>query len=235
MLPRGTLLNTATVAAGGLIGWAIGTHVPSSYQQMVFSGLGIVTIGVGMKMLIGAKNILIIAGAIALGGILGLAIGIDAAFHHFAAWIQQQVGGDATSFISVMVTTSVLFCVGPMTLLGCMEDRLENKIDLLALKSTMDGVGAIFFAVKSGPAVMATAVVVLIFQSALTYAAKPLAPISADPELLAELSATGGVMLIATGLGLLEIKSLPVANYLPALALAPLFVVIGRRMQRKAA
>ncbi len=233
MLPRGTLLNTATVALGGAVGWAVGTHVPPTYQQIVMSGLGIVTVGVGLKMLIAVRNILIIAAAIAFGGMLGLAIGIDASFHQLAAWIQSFIGGDAASFISVMVATSVLFCVGPMTLLGCMQDRLENKIELLALKSTMDGVGAIFFAVKSGPAVMATAVVVLIFQSLLTFAAKPLAPISADPELLGELSATGGVMLVATGLGLLEIKSLPVANYLPALILAPLFVLLGRRWKRR--
>jgi len=116
-----------------------------------------------------------------------------------------------------------------------MQGRHEGKIELLALKSTMDGVGAIFFAVKSGPAVLATALVVLVVQSAITFAAKPLRPLSEDDDLLAELSAAGGVMLVGTGLGLLAIKSLPVANYLPALVLAPLFVVIGRRFTAKRA
>lgn len=236
MLPRGTLLNTATVAAGGLIGWAAGSRIPPSYQELVFAGLGIVTVGLGLKMLLGSKNILIVAAAIALGGMIGMALGFQEAVANMATWTKSTMGvHDDAGFVDIMITTSVLFCVGPMTLLGCMQDRLEGKSELLALKSTMDGVAAIFFAVKSGPAVLATAVVVLVVQSALTFAAKPLKPIGEDEDLLAELSAAGGVMLVGTGLGLLAIKSIPVANYLPALALAPMFVVIGRRISAKRA
>jgi uncharacterized membrane protein YqgA involved in biofilm formation len=236
VLPRGTLLNTATVALGGLIGWAAGARIPESYQELVFSGLGIVTVGLGLKMLLGSKNILVVAAAIALGGMIGMALGFQEAVANMATWMKTTMGvHDDAGFVDVLITTSVLFCVGPMTLLGCMQDRLEGKIELLALKSTMDGVGAIFFAVKSGPAVLATALVVLVVQSAITFAAKPLRPLSEDDDLLAELSAAGGVMLVGTGLGLLAIKSLPVANYLPALVLAPLFVVIGRRFTAKRA
>lgn len=232
MLPRGTLLNTATVAIGGLIGWAAGARIPASYQELVFAGLGIVTLGLGFKMLLGSKNILIVAAAIALGGMLGMAIGIQDALGHLATWMKIRLGAqDDAGFVDIMITTSVLFCVGPMTLLGCMQDRLEKRIELLALKSTMDGVASIFFAVKSGPAVLATAVVVLVFQSLLTICAKPLQPVGEDEELLAELSAAGGVMLVGTGLGLLAIKAIPVANFLPALVLAPLFVVVGRRVK----
>lgn len=232
MLPRGTLLNTATVAIGGLIGWAAGARIPASYQELVFAGLGIVTLGLGFKMLLGSKNILIVAAAIALGGMLGMAIGIQDALGQFATWMKIQLGAqDDAGFVDIMITTSVLFCVGPMTLLGCMQDRLEKRIELLALKSTMDGVASIFFAVKSGPAVLATAVVVLVFQSLLTICAKPLQPVGEDEELLAELSAAGGVMLVGTGLGLLAIKAIPVANFLPALMLAPVFVLVGRRVK----
>ncbi len=232
MLPRGTLLNTATVAIGGLIGWAAGARIPASYQELVFAGLGIVTLGLGFKMLLGSKNILIVAAAIALGGMLGMAIGIQDALGHLATWMKIQLGAqDDAGFVDIMITTSVLFCVGPMTLLGCMQDRLEKRIELLALKSTMDGVASIFFAVKSGPAVLATAVVVLVFQSLLTICAKPLQPVGEDEELLAELSAAGGVMLVGTGLGLLAIKAIPVANFLPALMLAPVFVLVGRRVK----
>lgn len=236
VLPKGTLLNTLTVALGGLIGWAAGSRIPPSYQELVFSGLGIVTVGLGMKMLLGSKNILVVAGAIALGGMIGMALGFQDSVANMATWMKGALGvQDDAGFVDIMITTSVLFCVGPMTLLGCMQDRLEGKSELLALKSTMDGVGSIFFAVKSGPAVLATALVVLVVQTAITFSAKPLKPLAEDENLLAELSAAGGVMLIGTGLGLLEIKSLPVANYLPSLALAPLFVIIGRRISSKRA
>lgn len=223
------------MALGGLIGWVAGARIPESYQELVFSGLGIVTIGLGMKMLLGSKNILIVAAAIAFGGMIGMALGFQDAVANMASWMKDTFGvHEDAGFIDVMITTSVLFCVGPMTLLGCMQDRLEGKIELLALKSTMDGVGAFFFAVKSGPAVLATALVVLVVQSAITFAAKPLRPVAEDDDLLAELSASGGVMLVGTGLGLLAIKALPVANYLPALVLAPLMVTIGRRWRARA-
>jgi uncharacterized membrane protein YqgA involved in biofilm formation len=248
LIPRGTLLNTATVAIGGLIGWALSSLAASAldqgYHDIVFSGLGIVTIGIGLKMLLGAKNVLVVAAAIALGGVLGKLMGIHESLEGLAEWMKQVLGAkNDQGFVSIMVGTSVLFCVGPMTLLGCIQERLENKIELLSLKSTMDGVGSIFFGAISGPAVLATAGVVLVFQSLLTFAAKPLKPMVDDEDMLADLSGAGGVMLVATGLGLLVLNKgpalrelqLPVSNYLPSLVLAPLFVLVGHRLRRRTA
>lgn len=207
-----------------------------AFKDIALSGLGIVTVGIGLKMLIGAKNILVVAAAIALGGVLGMALGVQTGLAGLADWTKGVLGvHDSGGFVDVMVATSVLFCIGPMTLLGCMQDRLENKIELLSLKSTMDGVGSVFFGAISGPAVLATAAVVLVFQSLLTLAAKPLKPVADDAEMLANLSGAGGVMLVGTGLGLLQIRALPVADYLPALALAPFFVWVGRRFRRNPA
>lgn len=241
------MLNTATVAMGGLIGWAISRAAAStldaSYSDIVFSGLGIVTVGIGFKMLLGAKNVLVVAAAIALGGVIGKVMGIHACVEGLAEWMKEALGAkDDQGFVSVMVGTSVLFCVGPMTLLGCIQERLENKIELLSLKSTMDGVGSVFFGMISGPAVLATALVVLTFQTLLTFAARLLKPLVDDEAMLADLSGAGGVMLVATGLGLLVLNKgpalrelqLPVSNYLPALVLAPLFVFIGHRFRRQA-
>lgn len=246
MIPKGTLLNAGAVALGGLIGWGISrvsaTALDPNINDLVFSGLGIVTIGIGMKMLMGAKNVLIVAAAISLGGVLGKLIGIHAAMEGLAEWMKHALGAaDDKGFVSIMVGTSILFCVGPMTLLGCIQERLENKIELLSLKSTMDGVGSIFFGAISGPAVLATSLVVLVFQSLLTFAAKPLRPIVDDEEMLADLSGAGGVMLVATGLGLLVMNKgpelrglqLPVSDYLPSLILAPLFVLIGNAVRRR--
>lgn len=233
MIPRGSLLNAATVFVGGLIGWGLSRQIDASYQQIAMNGLGIVTVGIGMKMLLGSKNIIAVAAAIALGGMLGLALGIQSGIGAFAEWVKGLLGlTQDAQFVNTVIGTSVLFCVGPMTLLGCMQDRLEKRIDLLALKSTMDGIGAIFFAAVSGPAVMVVSLVVLVFQSLLTFSAKALEPLSKDEELLSEFSGAGGVMLIGTGINLLELKQLPVANYLPSLALAPLFVWGARRISR---
>jgi uncharacterized membrane protein YqgA involved in biofilm formation len=235
---RGTLLNTATVAVGASLGLLVGSSIPPQYQQTAMAGLGLVVVGIGVKLFLQSKNVLYIAGAIALGGILGTALGIDLGLHDLTEWVRGQVGG-GTHFNQGLITCSILFCVGPLTLLGCIKDGLEGDIELLSVKSTMDGFGAFFFATALGRdggfGVLLSALVVLVYQGLLTLLARPLRPLASDTDLFAEVSGSGGVMLMAIGLGLLEIRSLPVANYLPALVLAPLFVWLGRRFGRRKA
>lgn len=224
---KGTLLNTATVAIGATIGAAAGTHIPDSYKGLVLSGLGLVTLGLGIKLFLQSKNVLIVAAAISLGGILGTLIGIQTGIVHFGEWAKATLGGEGR-FAEGVVTASVLFCIGPTTLLGCIQDGLEKKIDLLALKSTLDFFAAIFLAATMGWGVLLSAAVVLVFQGILTLSARFLRPVAQDEALLAELTGTGGIMILGIGLGLLEIKSLPTADYLPAIFLAPCFVAIGK-------
>lgn len=235
--PRGALLNFATVFAGALVGLLVGSALPERLKIVALSGLGLVTVGMSIKMFLQARNLLAVAAAVALGGVLGSAIGIDAGLQSFAEFMRQRTGGgDAAQFNTALVATSVLFCVGPMTLLGCIEDALENRLNLISVKSTMDGIAAVFFAAASrsaGLGVLTTAFVVLVVQTVLTLAARALKPLADDEELMAEFTGTGGALLMGTGLGLLQIKSLPVADYLPALVLAPLFVSLGRRRTRK--
>jgi uncharacterized membrane protein YqgA involved in biofilm formation len=224
------------VAIGALIGWGISKYVHPEYQLVAMSGLGLITVGLGLKMFLEAKHILIIAGAIAFGGMIGLGLGLQVGIENFANWAKHVFGGEhAGHFSEAIITTSILFCVGPMTLLGCLQDGLEGKIELLAIKSTMDGIAAIFFAAALGPGVLVTAGVVLVVQSAITYFAKPLKPIAGDQEMLSEITGSGGVMLMGIGLGLLNIKDLPVATYLPALVLAPLGVVVMRKFKLRKA
>lgn len=226
---RGTLLNTATVAAGGTVGLLVGKAIPGSFQTVALHGLGLVTCGIGIKMFLQGKNPLITALAIAGGGVLGLWIGIHHGIELIAEWSKVHLGQSGESrFVDGVVTTFVLFCVGPMTLLGCMEDGLEHKIELLSLKSTLDGIASIFLAALYGAAILVTAVLLLLFQGALTLLAKPLEPIAKNEAMLGETTAAGGVIMMAIGLGLLEIVNLKPANYLPAIFIAPTAVAIGR-------
>jgi uncharacterized membrane protein YqgA involved in biofilm formation len=232
----GTFLNTGTILVGGTAGYYVGKGIPSNYQEIALGGLALVTIGLGIKMFLGAKHILIIAGAIAFGGIIGLALGLQNGVDNFAHWAMREFGGDHPGrFVDAVVTTSILFCVGPMTLLGCLKEGLEGNMELLAIKSTLDGIGAFYFAATLGPGVLVTAGVVLILQSALTLLAKPLQPVVNDEEMLSEITGAGGVMLMGIGLGILKIKDLPVTCYLPALVLAPLAVVVMRKFQARRA
>ena len=226
---KGTLLNTGTILGGSLLGLLIGRAVPAAAQDIALSGLGLVSFGLGIKMFLGSKNLLVVAGAIAIGGILGLLLGLQAGLNSLADWVKVSVGGGGT-FSEGLVAACVLFCVGPMTLLGCIQDGLEGKSELLALKSTMDGVASLFLAASLGIGVTFSALFVLVFQGAITLLARPLSGLREDKELLGELSGTGGVILLAIGLSLLDIKKLPTANFLPALALAPLLILLQRRL-----
>jgi len=231
---RGTLLNTATVATGSAVGLAVGKAIPGAYQVVALHGLGLVTCGIGVKMFLQGKNPLISAISIAGGGVLGLALGIHHGIELIAEWSKAQFGQTGTNhFAEGLVTSFVLFCVGPMTLLGCMQDALEKKIELLSVKSTLDGIASIFLAALYGAGVLVTALLLLLFQGALTLLARPLQPIAKDEQMLAETTAAGGAIMLATGLGLLDIASLRPANYLPAILIAPAVVAIGHRFGKK--
>lgn len=230
---KGTLLNTATVAVGATIGWIVGKYIPGSYKDVALSGLGLVTCGLGIRMFFKSHNALVAAISIAVGGILGLAIGIQAGIDHFSEWARSQVGGEAGRFNEGLITSFVLFCVGPMTLIGCVKDGLEGDIELLALKSTMDGIAAVFLAAAFGAGVLVTAGLILIYQGAITLLARPLRPLVHNPVVLDELSASGGAILLGIGIGLIGLKDLHTANYLPALFLAPVIGLLFKRIESK--
>lgn len=232
---RGALLNTLTVLIGSLIGLAIGRNLAQDFQSIALSGIGLVTVGIAMKMFFETKNFLIVAASVALGGVIGKFIGIDVGLALAAEWARQLTGSADKNFNDGLVTAGVLFCVGPMTLMGCIQDGLERKIDLLSLKSLLDGISAIFLSAVSvsfGQGVLASAVLVLIVQSSLTALARPLSPVAKNPAILAEATAAGGAMMLAIGLGLLKvpgIKDLPKEVYLPALLIAPVLATIFSR------
>jgi uncharacterized membrane protein YqgA involved in biofilm formation len=225
MVPvRGTLLNTVTVAAGSLVGLGIGRFLPIELKSIVLSGLGLITIGMGIKLFLGSKNVLIVAAALLIGGIIGTLFHIQGGINSFGDWSKQVFGGQGSAtFTEGVVTSSILFCVGPMTLMGCLQEAIEGRIELIAIKSTLDGFAALFLTVALGPGVLLSAGVVLIVQGVLTLLGSRLKKMADNESLIAEANAVGGPILLAIGIGLLEIKRIPAANYLPALVFAPLF------------
>lgn len=239
---RGALLNTATVIVGSLIGLLLGTRLPVEYQNIALSGIGLVTVGIAMKMFFETKNVLIVAASVAIGGVLGKIIGIDAGLAAAAEWARSSLGGDMDrGFNDGLVTAGVLFCVGPMTLMGCIQDGLERRIDLLSLKSLLDGISSAFLAAMSpsfGKGVLASAALVLVVQSSLTAIARPLQPVAKNPNILAEATAAGGAMMLAIGFGLLKvpvIKDIPKEVFLPSLVIAPLISAYLERRRNKGA
>ncbi len=234
LVGRGTLLNTTTVAVGAAVGLAVGRFLPDSYGETARAAIGLVVVGLGIKMFLETRSVLVVVAAMACGSLLGHLVGIQAGLVTFAEWAKQTLGAqDSSTFAEAVVTTSVLYCAGPMTLLGCVQDALEDKIELLAIKSALDGIGSVFFAATLGPGVLVSAGVVLVVQGLITASASPLKPLAAKPAIVAEVTSCGGAILLGIGLGLLGVVELPFADYLGALIIAPVLVSLANRLRKE--
>jgi len=221
----GTLINVATVLIGGTLGSLLGDRLPERIRSIVMQGVGLVTLVVGMSMAIKTGNIILVLASICLGGILGEWWRIEDRLDGAGRWLENRAAripflarGD---FTRGFVTASLVFCVGPMTILGSLQDGLTGDYTLLAIKSVLDGFAGLAFAASMGMGVTFSAVTVLLYQGALTLAASPFQSILSD-SMITEMSATGGVIILGIGFLLLDIKRVRVGNFLPALLMAPL-------------
>lgn len=226
----GALLNTATVLAGGSVGLALKSRLPERVQTVTLRILGVVTLVLGAKMIIETKDVLVFGAALAAGVATGTLLRIQSRLEDAAQWAQRRFArGDGSSGIAEgFVAASVLFCVGPMTIIGSLKDGLTGDYALIAVKSMMDGVAALAFAASTGWGVLLSAVTVLVVQGGITLGARALSGLF-TPPLVAETSAVGGALVVCIGLGLTGLKKLPVADYLPAVVFAPF---LARLLQR---
>ncbi|MDK3161139.1 DUF554 domain-containing protein [Kamptonema cortianum] len=228
----GTLLNTGTVIIGSLIGLGVKQVLPDELQITAITGIGLAVIALGIAMFLKHRNVLIIVGSIVCGGIIGSLIGIEAGFEAMAETARSWLGAGGT-FSEGLITASVLYCVGPMTVLGCIQNGIEGKSELLGVKSLLDGIASIFLAATLGWGVLLSAVVVLVVQGALTALSGLIKVSENDTEIVDEATATGGLLMLAIGLGLAGIANIPTETYLPALVLAPAIAIFIRRRSRK--
>jgi uncharacterized membrane protein YqgA involved in biofilm formation len=235
MFLTGTLLNVATVLAGTLVGLLVGSRMPARMQSSLTTGLGLFTVLIGLSM--GLRifsdpaaqpgDDLAVLGALLLGVVVGELLRLHDGIEALGAWFQERLSrGDGrrpSRIAEGYVTASLVFCVGPLTILGSLANGLTGDVRLLALKSLLDGVASIAFAAALGPGVALSALSVLVIQGGIAAGAFLLGDVMDDPTILA-VTAAGGVILVGVALRLLEIKPVRVASFLPALVLAPLFI-----------
>jgi uncharacterized membrane protein YqgA involved in biofilm formation len=224
----GTILNIVTVLIGGGLGVLLGQRLPERMRETVLHGLGLVTLVVGVHLTLETQNVLIVLVSVLIGAILGEWWGIDMGLERVSEWLRVRVARRASArsmahFTEGFVTASLVFCVGPMTILGSIQDGLTGDYSLLAIKSVLDGFAALAFASSLGIGVLFSALTILLYQGGLTLAAG-LAQNVFSEAMIAEMTATGGVMILAIGLLLLDVRRIRVANLLPALLIAPLIV-----------
>jgi len=204
----------------------LGQRLPDKVRQTVMQGLGLVTITVGLRMALDTANILIVMGSVLLGGILGEWWQIEERLQAVGERLQERLHvGTASTLAQGFVTASLIFCVGPMTILGSIRDGLVGDYSLLAIKSLLDGFAALALASSLGIGVMLAAITVLVYQGSLSLLAS-LAQVAMTEAMITEMTATGGVIIMGIGLVLLDIKRVRVASYLPGIFIAPLIVAV---------
>ena len=212
----GTLINTAAVVAAGVVGTALGNRLPAKVRETAMHGIGLMTILIGLQMALGA---------------IGEMLNVDRSLESLGRWVERRVearneageraaGVARGTFSRAFVTASLVFCVGPMTITGALQDGLTGDYSTLAVKSMLDTFAGLAFASTMGIGVAFAGGVVLVYQGGLTLAAAWVRDFLTEP-VSAEMIATGGLLIVGIGLNLLELKRIRVSNMLPALLLAP--------------
>jgi len=220
----GTAVNIMTVLGGSTIGLLAGSRLPERIKEIILQCLGIGTLFIGFSMALKAHNQLLVIGALLLGGILGELIRIDAGLDAMAERLKRQVGSDSPKFVTGFVSATLLFCIGPLTFVGSIQDGMGDS-KLILMKATLDAFSSLALASALGIGVVFSALSVLVVQGGLALAGRYLGAM-APPALIDEVSAVGGLMVIGIGINLLGLKEIRVANFLPALLLVPLLMKI---------
>ena len=213
------LVNTATVIVGSSLGLLFGPKLKDKYKSIVLYSLGLVTIVIGVSMAIKSKSIMLIVGSMILGALGGQWLAIEERLEKTGEYIKKRAGSSAEQFVLGFVTASLLFCVGPMTVVGSFEDGLYGKGELIYIKSLMDGFASIALSAALGAGVLFSAIIVLVYQGALTFLARYLQGALSEP-VVNEMSAAGGVIVIGIGINVLGLARIKVGNMIPALPIA---------------
>jgi uncharacterized membrane protein YqgA involved in biofilm formation len=228
----GTIINTASIILGGLIGLFLGSKIKDHLKQTVVSGLGLFTLSYAISLFLETQNALIVLGSLLIGILLGEWWKIEEGLAWLGVKLESKVnrgngGAEGSSkFIKGFLTSTLLFVIGPMAILGAIQDGLTGDANTLLIKSVLDGFTAMAFASTMGVGVVFSAFPVLLYQGSITLLAQQVQRIATD-AMMTELTATGGVILAGLAISsILEIKKIRTGSFLPALIIAPILVFL---------
>ena len=219
----GTLVNVVTIIIGSLIGLAFHSKVPQRFIDTAFTGIGVFTLVLGIGMALKSENQIYMVFSIIIGSIIGEFLDLDKRLNNLSEKLKVKLKSNNENFTNGLITAFLLFCMGSMTILGAIEEGIHANIDLLMTKSTMDGFASIALASTLGVGVLFSVVPLFLYQGGLTLLAAKLQDYLSE-AMITEISAVGGLLLIALGLNILEIKKIKVSNMLPAILVMVLFM-----------
>jgi uncharacterized membrane protein YqgA involved in biofilm formation len=243
----GTAVNVVAVLLGAVVGKLLGNRLPVRTRDLVTDALGLTTLLIAATSAVAVLDpdlsarvgdsapLLIVLGSLVIGGVVGSLLRLEGRIEQLGGLLQRRLAGETGSverqrFIEGFVLSSLIFCTGPLTILGSLNDGLGNGADQLYLKATLDGFAAMAFAASFGLGVAASAVTIVVVQGGLTIVGLLLGDVLAAGE-LAAITATGGLLLVGVALRLLRIREIPVADLLPALLVAPALVQLAAALR----
>jgi uncharacterized membrane protein YqgA involved in biofilm formation len=221
----GTLINIATVLLGGSLGALIGENFNQKIRTTLLYAIGIFTLSIGLSYSFKTENVLIPLFSVLFGGIIGEIIDFEKQLERLAERVKKGIRMKDSRFSEGFIAASLLFCVGPMAVLGSITDGMTGDYKILALKAVLDGFAGMALAASLGWGVVFSIITVFFYQGSLTFIGYLLGNIFTK-SMINEMTAAGGILIVGIGLMLLEIKRIRLANLLPSIAIAPLLVYL---------
>jgi hypothetical protein len=221
----GTAANVAAIVLGSIVGLLLRQKLPRRITTILTQGLGLVTALIGIKMMLVTENVLVVLLSVIAGGVAGELIQIESRLDAFGVRIEKRLSRQRGTFAKAFVTSSLLYCVGPLAILGALQDGLRGDYTLLLTKSGLDGIASVAFASTLGIGVLFSALPVLAYQGSLTIGASLLAPYLTT-SVVNEMTATGGLLILGIGLNMLKVTKIKVGNMLPAILIAAILAAL---------
>lgn len=221
----GTIVNSLSIIIGSLIGIGIKRGIKEEYKSTIMDGIGLTVIIIGIMGSIKSDNIILLIGSIVLGSIIGEALRIETKLNNLGDSLESKFGGDDSNFSRGFVTASLVYCVGAMAIVGSLESGIAGNHETLFAKSILDGISSIIFASTLGIGVAFSAIPVAIYQGGITILANSVKDLL-TPMVINEMSAVGGILIMAIGINILNIKKIKVGNMLPAVFIPIIYYLL---------
>ena len=221
----GTIVNAGAILVGGLIGIAAAGRIPERVKTILMQALGLSTLIIGLQMALSAREVIPIVSSLLLGALTGELLRIEDGLERIGHWLKKRARSDSSTFVTGFVTTSLLYCTGAMVVVGAIQDGTTGNATTLYIKAMLDGVASIAFASTLGIGVLFSAASVFLVQGSITLLSSNLAFLQ-QPTVLDSITSTGGLLIVAIAINLLNIAKIRIGNLLPALFYAVLIALL---------
>lgn len=224
----GSLINAVAIVIGGVAGLAVKKGIQKRFETLLMDALALVIFLIGLMSALKTENIMLMVVSLAVGGLIGEALRLEYRLHSLALAAEKRflpTGPDSGQVAAGFVHASLVFCIGSMGIIGALESGLAGRHDTLLAKSLLDGIIAVFFAASLGPGVILSAVPVLLYEGAMSAGASALSSIM-TANMLTEISAVGGILIMALGVNMSRLKEIKVVNLLPSLLIAATWLIL---------